>query len=434
MFDNGFKFIRIMAILLIPACLAAPVQASGTFQLTGIQVVGSKSYVSSEIARATGLRLLQSITLDSLKETAGKLGGLGLFAQVSYRYRTQGEALTVEFTVQDAAELLRCTFENFVWFTPQELTDRLQSQLPLFKGYAPPGGTMLDLIASQLIALLAERGIQAQVQYSPQQVLGGPIQAMQFREIGVPIPVRRVNFTGVAMLDTALLQKAARPLLDRDYDASFIRSFSGKGIVSVYRQLGYMHAQFGEPSASLITGDPIPNAVGVTIPVSEGEQYRLKEITWSGDTVIPYSELTKSMHAAVGSPLNALQLEQDVLGLSLLYHPKGYLMAAAKSTTSLDDYTHLAVCLIQIQQGDLFRLGKLEIAGLGEPLAVSLAGQSHLRSGDPYDFTYWNRFMQEIARQLPASASGWKLTPSQTIHPDTKTVDVRLDFAPRASH
>ena len=291
---------------------------------------------------------------------------------------------------------------------------------------------MLDLIAAQLVALLAARGIYAQVQYSPQGALGGPVQSMQFREIGVPLPVRRIEFTGASKVDQALLQEAARPLMDMDLDPSYIRGFSQGGVGAVYRQRGYLRAQFGDPVPHLMTGDPTPNAVAVVIPVSEGEQYRLKEIAWSGESVIPYAELEKTLHAPVGSPLNAVQLEQDVLALNLLFHPKGYLMADARSKAILDDATHLAIYQIQIRQGDLYRLGKLEIAGLDEALADSLEQRCRLRPGDPYDSTYFNRFLKEVGRQLPASSSGWKLNTVPTIHADTKTVDVRLVFTPGA--
>ena len=140
------------------------------------------------------------------------------------------------------------------------------------------------------------------------------------------------------------------------------------------------------------------------------------------------------MHVVGGTPANAVQIEQDVLSLILLFHPKGYLMADARSQPVLDNATHSAVYRIEIRQGDLYRLGKLEIAGLDEAHAKSLEKLSRLRPGDPYDATYWNGFLQEAVRHLPPTASGWKLRPEQTIHADTKTVDVRLTFSPVLSH
>jgi outer membrane protein assembly factor BamA len=293
---------------------------------------------------------------------------------------------------------------------------------------------MVDLISAALVAMLEARGIHAQVQATPQGPMGGPAQSIQFQVTGVPIPVRMIEFTGAAKVEVALLQDAASPLLNKDCDASYIRDFSRGAVAAVYRQRGYLRAEFGEPTPRLLTEDPTPNAVSVTIPVTEGDQYRLKEVAWSGDSAIPYTELAKSLHVAVGSPLNAVQLEQDALSLLLLFHPKGYLMAQVTPKAILDDASRSAVYQMQIRQGDLFRLGKLELAGLDDARASSFEQLSRLRPGDPYDATYWYTFLQEVGRNLPKMAPGWIVGNAvQTIHADTKTVDVRFTFHPTGS-
>jgi len=432
--SEGAKIARWLPAILLVLLLAAPgapaAQSGGEFRLAGVNVVGSKRYDAAEIARATGLKVAEIITAKSLDEAANKLASLGVFASVNYRYQTHGNMMTVVYNVEDAAHFLPCTFGNFVWFSPQELREGIRSRVPLFAGSAPSGGTMLDLISAALVAMLEARGIHAQVQATPRGQAGGPIQAMQFLVMGVSMPVRKIEFTGVKKVDEALLQEAASPLMNKDYDASFIADFSRRSIAAVYRQRGYLRADFGEPVPQLLAGDSAQNAVTVTIAASEGEQYLLKEITWAGDSAIPYPALAKSLHVTVGSPLNAVQLEQDVLALILLFHPKGYIDADATPKAILDDASHTAIYQIQIRQGDQYRLGKLEVAGLDDAHNRSFERLSHLRPGDPYDMSYWDRFMQDISHELPRSISGWKLKPEQTIHADAKTVDVRLTFSP----
>jgi outer membrane protein assembly factor BamA len=429
------------ACLLLPVLLAsifavarAPVAESARqFKLAGVKVIGSTRHKESEIVRATGLKLGQPITLDALKEAAGKLGTAGVFAELSYRYQTRGDALMAEFTVKDAAQFLPCAFENLVWFSKEELLNGLSSRVPLFDGSVPPGGAMLDAIASALVAMLEERSIHAQVQFTPKGRVGGPIEGLQFRVVGVAIPVRKIEFTGVQKIDRALLQEAARPLMDKDFEASFIKDFANGAIARVYLRQGYLRAQFGDPVPQLMQADEPRNSVLLIIPVTEGEQYRLKGIGWSGESAIPYRDLANNLRLAPGSPVDAVQLEQDVLSLPLLFHPKGYLHADARWEAILDDATHTAAYQIQINQGDLYRLGKLEITGLDDAHVRSLEKLCRLRAGDPYDSTYWNTFFQEIVSYLPPNASGWKVGRQETFHSDAKTVDVRLTFASRAS-
>jgi outer membrane protein assembly factor BamA len=104
----------------------------------------------------------------------------------------------------------------------------------------------------------------------------------------------------------------------------------------------------------------------------------------------------------------------------------GYLNADMNLKSVLDDTHHLATYEIQLRQGDQFRLGKLELAGLDEAQAKSLQQLSRLRPGDPYNAYYWSIYLQDVARKLPA---GWTVgNPVQTIHPETKTMDVRFNF------
>ena len=412
---------------------ALTAQSGGVYRLAEVKVIGSTRFRESEIVRASGLNLAENVTLDSLRKAADTLGTLGVFAEVSYRYRTRGNNLSAEFNVKDADRFLPCSFDNLVWYSDEELLRELTSRVPLFDGQAPASGTMLEHLATALAAMLELRGIRAQVRATPTGALGGPVQAMQFKVEGVAIPVRRIEFKGVEKVDPALLQEAARPLIDKDFDASFIKSFSYGGIGRVYQQRGYLKAKFGDPVPELLKGVDPPNSVLVTIPVNEGEQYRLKAIEWTGESVIPYGDLAKSIQSPVGEPVDALRLEQDVLALPMLFHPKGYLLAEVRPTATVDDAGLTATYEMRVIQGDLYRLGKLEIAGLDEARVRMLLGACRMHTGDPYDRTYWNKFFQETSRHLPPNASGWRVRSQENIQHETNTVDVTLIYTPGGS-
>ncbi len=117
----------------------------------------------------------------------------------------------------------------------------------------------------------------------------------------------------------------------------------------------------------------------------------------------------------------------------MFYHPRGYLLADVKAIPDLDDSNHLESYRIEIVQGPLFHMAKLEIAGLDDATTNKICQRSRLREGDAYDATYWQNFLGEVIRILPQMQYGWTLTPAETVHRDLKTVDVRLTFAPRTT-
>ena len=401
--------------------------------LANVSLIGSTRYAAPEIVKAAGLTLNQGITVSALKEASDRLAATGAFAQLNYRYVTRNNTMTVTFTVEDAPAPAPCAFDNLVWLSREEIMQTLRDRVPLFDGNVYPNGKMPEVISEVLRSMLEARGIYAKVQAMPGEMRGGSARRMTFQAVGVPIPVAKVEFQGVQKVDEALLQQAAQPLLSMNYGTGLIGDFSRGTLSAVYRKRGYLRAAFGEPIPRLLSASSTPNSVAVTIPVTEGDQYRLSEIAWSGESVIPYTDLVKLLHHTLGSPVNAVQLDQDLFAVAAEFRTKGYLMAEAKGDAIFDDSAHSAIYSVQILQGDLYRLGKLEISGLDAALAQTLVQRSRLKPGDPYDRTYWPIFQRENIDLLPRTTPAWRLQPHETIHQDTKTVDVLLTFSPALS-
>lgn len=432
---SGFRVCPALLMVLLLAAWNLPAAlGAGSFRLAALSVVGSKRYKGPAIVPVTGLKLGESLTPGALHTAADRLAASGVFSQVTYRYETRGDALTAVFTVQDAKKLLPCTFANFVWLSQPQLMEQLRSHVPLFEGSVPVAGDMVDLVSKELESMLEAHGIHAQVNFNVQTHLGGPATGIEFREVGVPTPVEKIEFAGVNKINPTLLQKAARPLLAGNYDAPFFRSFSTGTLLAVYRRRGYLRAKIGQPVPHLIAGAAVPNAVEVTFPVSEGERYDLANVTWSGASVIPYKKLAKFLHAKVGHPVNGVQFKLDVLGMLHLFHLKGYLMAETSSKATLNNAAHSAVYHIEIRQGDLFHMGKLRITGLDAKHAELVKRLCRMRAGDPYQASYWSGFLHRVFRRLPASRSGWKFGLEPTVHPALKTVDVQLTFSHAAGN
>jgi len=78
--------------------------------------------------------------------------------------------------------------------------------------------------------------------------------------------------------------------------------------------------------------------------------------------------------------VDAVQLEQAVFALPALFHAKGYLTADVKSKAIRDEATCTVVYQMQMTPGDLFTLGKLEIAGLDDAHVRSIEKLCRLRT------------------------------------------------------
>src|SRR5580692_7644535 len=84
-------------------------------------VEGTTRFSKSQIVLASGLKPGQLADDPVLSEAAERLAKTGEFSEVQYRYTTLAGKMTVRFQVIDSPKTLACTFDNFVWFTPDEL-------------------------------------------------------------------------------------------------------------------------------------------------------------------------------------------------------------------------------------------------------------------------------------------------------------------------
>ena len=132
---------------------APPENAS---RLIALKVTGTTRYTDKELLAASGLQIGQNAADGDFKEAVQRLGDSGLFSDVVYSYTSSGAGtrLELQLTDTDKSKLVPAHFENFVWFTDDELHDTLQRRVPLFKQLLPVAGNLSDHVSEALQALL----------------------------------------------------------------------------------------------------------------------------------------------------------------------------------------------------------------------------------------------------------------------------------------
>ena len=75
--------------------------------------------------------------------------------------------------------------------------------------------------------------------------------------------------------------------------------------------------------------------VDVTLPVTPGLQYKLKELEWSGNHEFPTAELQKMVLLPVGQPANTVRLSDQLQGVQKQYGTRGFITATIKAKPRL---------------------------------------------------------------------------------------------------
>lgn len=173
--------------------------------------------------------------------------------------------------------------------------------------------------------------------------------------------------------------------------------------------------------------DPLQPAVAVEVSVQEGDQYLFSGANWTGASAIPGADLAKTIDLKPGHPADTTQLAKDIAAAKELYGTKGYMYAQVRSTAALDLEKRTAVFNLDVNEGPLYHMGKLELLNLDAGRAGLVRQVWEMHEGDVYDSTYAKTFLKKHPHDL-ASLNGWAARFTQTIHDDTHVVDLSLKF------
>ncbi|HXM22489.1 MAG TPA: POTRA domain-containing protein [Terriglobales bacterium] len=400
------------------------------FKLISIKTTGTKRYKSEEIVAASGLQLGQTVSEDDFKKAARLLGETGAFRDVLYSFQYSADGTKLELQVQDAERFVPARFDNLVWFSDQELLDQIHAQVPLFQGQLPIVGDLADQVSNALQALLIARNLQGRADYLRAAHEDGPIEAFVFTVTGPQIHIRNIAFAGAGAPDLPLLEAAARKLQGADFLRSILRTQEDKNFLPVYLERGYLKAAFGNAQAKVVQDSPQETMVDVTFPVNPGRQYKLTALDLAGNKSFATDTLRPLIHALLNQPANAVQLETDIEAIKKLYGSRGYMAASIQPKPEMDDANSTVKYLLQIQEGDVYAMGDLEIRGLDSRTTARLQDDWTLRGGDPYDSSYAKRFLDQADKEISLMGD-WNASVRESLNHEEKTVDVTLRFDPK---
>jgi len=409
------------------------------YKLIALKVTGTARYTDKEVLAASGLQIGQNAADGDFKEAAQRLGDSGLFSNVVYSYTASGAGTKLELQLADTenSKLVPACFENFVWFTDDELQTALRHRVPLFKQVLPIAGSLPDRVSEALQAILTGKQFPGRVNYlrEGQDESGGALIAIAYRVEEVSIRIRSVEFPGASPEQAALLTTAARRLMGAEYGRSSLAAAAKFDLLPVYLQRGYLKAGFGPSDARVVPqAYPAPDAqapaelqVDAIMPVQPGKIYSTSGGDWKGNSAITTAELAPLIHLPPGQPTDAVLLLRDLESVSKLYRSRGYMTAQIKPDAQLNDEKSTVHYDLNVVEGDLYKMGELEILGLDTQAKARMQEAWTLREGQPYNADFLEKFRKDIGPLLPRGVR-WDVSTHATLDAKDKTVDVEIRF------
>jgi len=179
--------------------------------------------------------------------------------------------------------------------------------------------------------------------------------------------IRNISFEGNVAVSTKELKKLMKTsekgffswLTDSGLLDKKKLEFDVNNIAAYYNNKGFIKAVVGEPA---ITYEK-EKGIAIKIPIQEGNQYSVRNVTIEGDMILPLDDLLKKISINKEKTFNREAVRKDMLLLRDICADEGYAYAEVVPGTSEDDEMHSVDIKYSISKGQKVRFERIIITG-----------------------------------------------------------------------
>jgi outer membrane protein assembly factor BamA len=427
-------FIAVLAVSALVAPLRAAAQAAPSSVIAEIHQTGSTRYADAQVAAASGLKPGDTVTREQLQAAANRLAQLGIFSKVNYRFTTSGDKIVLEYQLADAP-LVPVTFDNFPWFSDEELSAAIRQELPFFDGSSPRDGALLDTITAAISKLLQAHNISGNLDHILLAQPGSDDMTVQFHLDGPTLSIGSLDYGDTLAQSSTELAQHRNDLLNKPFSRFAITMFEFEHVRPLYLSSGNLRVHFPSPIARF-TGDPnqpLPSNVSVQLPIEPGPVFHLSGLTWDGNHALDSAALTKLATIKPGELADGMQMAALWQRVESEYAHNGYINAHVDAQPQFDDAANTVSYRVGITEGPQYHMGGLVLTGLSPTAEGVLRAVWQLAPGKTFDGAYADGMFAKLekpsaeifgALPLHYEKLGHFLRVDETSH----TVDVLIDF------
>jgi outer membrane protein insertion porin family len=230
---------------------------------------------------------------------------------------------------------------------------------------------------------------------------------------GPKVKVGKIKFEGNHALSNRELQSAMKNLkpigiphsiflenlFARTYDSTKLTE-DAERVRYYYQTKGYFKALVGDPKTQIHDTSGVKwyyplksspgKAVDITIPVEEGQRYRLKEITFTGNKAVTSTKALRSLFKIKdGDVFDTEAIRKGLEALRKAYAALGYINFTPVPNTEADDEKRTISLRIDLDEGKQFYVRRIEFQGNTTTRDKVIRRELALEEGQIYNGNLW---------------------------------------------
>lgn len=367
---NLFYISIICAALQLASATAAQADSE---KIAGIKVRGARRISESTILNAVKLKPGDTLSDEKTDADLRAIYKLGHFHDVRVSASETSNGVELFYTVQEKPIISRIRFSG----NKEVATSTLNKDGLDIKAKAIFSQKDLDKTVAKLKKLYGDKGYYL-AEVTPQVDDVSPTEkAITFNIVeGKKILIQTIRFEGNKnfgdsefkgnrwLFKSGVMETREAWLLSWLTEAGTYKEDQLNNdsllIADHYLNNGYINVKVSEPKVNL---NKDKSGLEVLFSITEGEQYRIGEIDFKGDLLLPVSELKQKLKSEPGAVFGRATMRKDITTITDLYGDKGYAFANIVPMTKPNHDKKIVDITFDIEKGDLVYIERISVAG-----------------------------------------------------------------------
>jgi outer membrane protein insertion porin family len=379
-----------LLFVLVPALVGAQDQP----MVTQIDVVGAKKVEEATVRFKLKTRVGDPYSPEAVREDVKSLYMLGYFEDIVVQADIFEGGLKLIFLLHEKPSIQKIEIVG----NKKLAVDKIKGKIDLVEGAIVPPGS-LTKNAEKIRLFYEEEGYyQARVEgreerISPQEVRvtfdiveGEKFDVGEIRIVGNKY-LKEKDIKGKLQTSELFLWffggTLKREELRRDLDR--IRAY--------YLDNGFLDIAVAEPEIQI---DQKKGQLRIVITVEEGAQYRIGNLTVTGASLFPESEIRALIRSQPGGIFSREALQADVVAVTDRYSERGYLFADVAPVTDLRRDERIVHVSMEITEGRQAFINRIEIVGNARTRDKVIRREIPLIEGDVFNSALLKRSRQNL--------------------------------------
>jgi outer membrane protein insertion porin family len=411
---HGSLALFLALLLALPAGIrASAVQNPQT--IDRIDIIGNRRIPADTVKSHVFTRAGDVYDEAALQRDLRSIWNTGYFDDVRIEREQSPKGWIINIYVREKPTIRTIEYKGLSSVSQSDVLERYKKvKVPLTvdSPYDPTKVTKAKVVLQQL---LAEHGrqfatISVQVQPIPPASVGVTFTVKE----GPKIKVGKIKFQGNKHVSSRKLQEAMKnlhpigipnsifleSLFSKTFDATKLEEDSER-VRDALQHYGYFKATVEDPKTNLRTiqgGLHIPlfqkrpaKVMDITVPLEEGQRYRLKKIAFQNNKAISNSEKLRSVFPIKdGDIFDTHLLQKGIEGLRKAYGTIGYINFSSVPTFDIDDEHQLITVNINVEEGKPYFVRRIEFQGNTTTRDRVIRRQLLVQEGQTFNAQLWD--------------------------------------------